>query len=200
VTTINHTLHRPDGATPAVGVTVNVRLVTAGYVTTSKTGILSSSYTTTDASGAYSLNLTAQSAITPAGTYYIVTHELLPHAETLEIQVPDGAGPFALADCVVSGLITPGDVAVSQVALDSRLAALGGIYAPVTEPVALTKAPLLTGTPGKAYGIAGDGSTALIDVTAAGGGFSATDNGDGTFTLTGNAVTDNGDGTYTVAF
>lgn len=116
MTVINHTLTRPGGAA-ASGVTVRVRLVTSGYVTSSKAGILSEAFTITDSSGHWSMDLTAQSAITPANTFYLVTHELRPQAETLAIQIPDGAGPFNLADCLVTPLASPPGLAVSTASL-----------------------------------------------------------------------------------
>lgn len=130
MTIVQHTVTYPDGGDPAVGVTVNVRLVVAGYVTNSKVGILGSSYATTDATGKYQVDLAAQSTISPAGTYYIIEHELRPAKETYTIAVPDGAGPFDLVDCLVTDLIPPGVTAVTPDSLTQRLSSYARLLPP----------------------------------------------------------------------
>jgi hypothetical protein len=148
--TVRHTLTHPNTGDPAGGVIVTVRLVTSGYVTGSKVGIIGSSYAVSNAdTGYYELdNLTANSAISPAGTYYVVTHQMKP-AEVHLIQVPSGAGPFDLTDIEVTDAIPPGVVAATMDALNEAIASLAGTYLPQSQK-------------GAASGVASLGSDGIV--------------------------------------
>jgi hypothetical protein len=101
------------------GVNVLIQIYTAtvapGFTNTQEIGPPVEAIT--DATGTWSATLTANSLITPANTYYLVTErQTLPRFfAQYAIVVPDGAGPFTAGSIVVSPTVTPSAAAITGV-------------------------------------------------------------------------------------
>lgn len=109
MTTVRNTLKNPAGG-PLVGEHVAISLVTAGFVTGSSYEVLTSSVITTDATGLWTVNLTPNADITPAGTYYVVRQ---PGGDVLTINVP-ASGTHWVHTLLVAAPASP-DAAIGAV-------------------------------------------------------------------------------------
>lgn len=106
---VQHTLTAPGG-NALTGRSVMVTLVsgaTGGFVG-STTEVISRSLAVTDSTGVWSVTLTPNAEINPAGSYYTVTQA----GETLAFVVPAGVGPFWVKDLLVQAPTMPAGVIV----------------------------------------------------------------------------------------
>jgi hypothetical protein len=121
---VNHKLVTANG-TAIAGATVSLRLVVSGYDSSASSELYGSQTTTTDATGAYTFTLTGNSALSPTGTYYVVTH---PNGEQLTFTVPATGGPYWLFNLLVANPASP---ATAGVLASSGYGSLGYVM-PVT--------------------------------------------------------------------
>lgn len=122
--TISNTVKNPDG-TPAVGVTVNIRLVPDTGFRTDHSEIVEKLTLTTDAAGLWTTPLERNSDVSPANSFYVVD-ELVPNSPR---SFAFGVGP--LNTTLDAALVTPLPTQltsnyITQAAGDVRYAPIGG--------------------------------------------------------------------------
>lgn len=167
--TVSNTVTDPSGD-PIAGVQVVIRLIAtipestpaAGFLGPDDETIVSQIELITDALGEWSTNLVANSLITPAGTYYVVTErpDVTPRRPAVKyrISVPDSVGPHWAGDLLTEA---PDDLpSAVSVAASVSFAPTGTISATNVQ-AAIAEVAAESGTTVRVPASGGDDTAAL---------------------------------------